>query len=87
MHLGLTKKPRGEQTRFCLNCIEPSYSRETASATVKLWAWVAEVLIQILEKLHGLCERFDGTCLLIWNVTSEVENLLLASHNILMGHF
>ncbi|KAG5254019.1 hypothetical protein IMY05_001G0168200 [Salix suchowensis] len=30
---------------------------------------------------------FDGTCLLIWNVTSEVENLLLASHNILMGHF
>ncbi|KAJ7013251.1 hypothetical protein NC653_003066 [Populus alba x Populus x berolinensis] len=55
-----------------------------------------EMLVKINIKdvfLGGYVEQtrkhyeFDGTRLINWNVTSEVENLLLASHNILMDHF
>uniref|UniRef100_A0A2K2C536 Uncharacterized protein n=1 Tax=Populus trichocarpa TaxID=3694 RepID=A0A2K2C536_POPTR len=47
--------------------------------------------ILVIEKVAQLMLEtqisFDGTRLINWNVTSEVENLLLASHNILMDHF
>jgi hypothetical protein len=39
------------------------------------------------HRLFSRVLKFDGTRLINWNVTSEVENLLLASHNILMDHF
>ncbi|KAL9404700.1 hypothetical protein Peur_001672 [Populus x canadensis] len=54
---------------------------------VLLWfSLLASVTINS-HRLFSHVLKFDGTRLINWNVTSEVDNLLLASHSILMDHF